>query len=148
MSPAAINATITLTNEIESVIDALAELLDRETEAVTSADFATFKVLQNDKMALMTRYRALIETTQKQTENFTTANDTIKERLQSAATRLDKSVGYNKSALEGGTRSMQRIMERVITAAKETLNEGRTTYTKGGRTSGGGTLSISLNEIL
>lgn len=148
MTPAMANATLTLTGEIETIIDSLINLLDLEVDAIKSADFKSFTALQNDKVALLTRYKALIETTQKQSSNLQTAPDTIKERLREAAQKLDASLQVNKAALEGGLSSMQRIMDRVVNAARETLNQSRTTYTKAGRTSGGTTLSITMDEVL
>lgn len=148
MSPAQTNAAITLTSEVEIVVGALSELLDRETDTIREADFQGFSDLQTDKIALLSRYRNLIETLQKQTGDFAHASDAIKQRLKICETRLRQSTSTNKVALEGGISSMTRIMNRVVNAARETINKNRTTYTKSGKTSGGGTLSISVNEVL
>lgn len=150
MSPAMNNATRTLTSEVESVMETLCGLLDRESDAVQASDFNTFRSIQNDKHALLTRYRALMDTLQRQSGALKTADKAILDRLKLAAKKFKVSTDRNASALEAGRNSMQRIVDRIVKCARDTVHANRQSYTKQGHAHLGsaGPLSIQVNEVL
>lgn len=150
MSPAMTNAAITLTSEVESVLGAFADLLDLESDAVQSSDFDTFKGLQNDKFAMLSRYRALMETLKYQAPHLKSADQSITARLNSATTRLQTSVTRSADTLDRASRSMQRLTERIVTAARETLYADRQSYKQDGRSGINSTTPVSMriDEIL
>jgi len=149
MSPAMTNAAITLTSEVESVLGSLSDLLDIESDAVQASDFDAFRNLQNDKFALMTRYRALMETLTHQAPFLKQAGDTVVGRITTATERLQASTKRNALMLESGRNSMQRIVDRIVRAARETVHADRQSYNRNGRShNGGGTLSIRVDEVL
>ena len=84
MSPAMANATTTLTSEAESLMSTLCDLLDRESNAVQESDFKLFRSIQDDKFAMLTRYRALMDTLHHQSKTITGANAIITDRHPAA----------------------------------------------------------------
>lgn len=149
MSPAMNNATMTLTSEVENILETLCGLMDRETAAVQNADFEIFKSLQSDKISLLGRYRSLMDTLQRQVPNLKQAGDGVTSRLKTAATRFQDSADKNAKALERGRQSMQRILDRIVRATRDTVHSNRQTYTKNGASHNGnsGPLSIRIDEI-
>jgi len=149
MSPAMTNATLTLTSEVESLIDTLCDLLDRETDAVKNSDFETFKSMQKDKVSLLSRYRAIMETLQRQKAQFAGADAVITERLKATAEKFTASAARNTQMLESGRASMQRIVDRIVRAARETVHGQSHVYRKNGTSAGPrGALSIQVDEVL
>jgi len=150
MSPAMTNAAITLTSEVESVLATLSDLLDRESDAVQDCDFGSFRDMQNDKFAMLTRYQALMETLKYQAPHLKDAGETVTSRLTSVTSRLQNSLKRNAETLERGSASMQRITDRIIRAARETVYADRQSYKNDGRSNltPGAPLSIRVDEVL
>lgn len=150
MSPAMTNAVITLTSEVENLMGMLSDLLDRESEAVQSSDFETFRGMQNDKMALFSRYKSLMDTVQRQGSTLKSAGDPVTERLKKSIARFQSSAEKNAQTLEGGTKSMKRILERIVRATRETVHGSRQTYNKSGSvdSKSNGPLCIKVDEVL
>ena len=150
MSPAITNATITLTSEVENIMATLTDILERETTAVHASDFKSFRDIQNDKFAMLTRYRSLMDTLQRQTPNLSQADPKVIERLQVSRDKFRDAAVRNGSALEAGRNSMQRIVDRIVRCARDTVHGSRHTYNKKGE-SGTKTqipLSLQVNEVL
>lgn len=150
MSPAMTNAAITLTSEVEAVLGTFSDLLDRESDAVQQSDFLTFKNMQNDKFAMLSRYRALMETLKYQAPTLKEAGDGITGRLSSATERLQSSLQRNSAALQRGSQSMQRIADRIVRATRETIYADRQAYKNDGRSAVNPAtpLSIRVDEVL
>lgn len=150
MSPAMTNAAITLTSEVEAVLGTFAALLDRESEVVQASDFDAFQSMQNDKFAMLTRYRALMETLKYQAPQLKAAGEPVAERLNAATARLQESVKRNAGALDRASNSMKRITDRILTAARETLYADRQSYRKDGRSNlnPATPVSMRLDEVL
>lgn len=148
MSPAMVNATLTMTSEIESLIDTLCDLLDRETDAVAKADYETFKSMQNDKVSLLTRYRAIMDTLLRQKSQLAGADDIVTKRLKAVSAKFSASAERNTRMLDAGRASMQRIVDRIVRAARETVHGNSQTYRKNGTTSARQSLSIQVDEVL
>ncbi len=150
MSPAAINATITLTSEVESIMATLTDILDRESQAVQASDFKAFRGIQNDKFAMLTRYRSMMDTLARQTLNLSQADPKILDRLRASNEKFKTSAKRNTQALEAGKNSMQRIVDRIVRCARDHVQGSRQTYNKKGQA---GTktqlpLSLQVNEVL
>ena len=128
MSQASLNAQKTLAAEAEAVLSSLCELLDRETDAVRSADFTTFRSIQADKHAMLARYRSLMETINKQNLTAATASEEVAARLKAIVTRFHDTAERNTKALEAGRNSIQRITDRIIKGARESVTANRTAY--------------------
>ncbi|HEY8964150.1 MAG TPA: hypothetical protein VIN59_06795 [Alphaproteobacteria bacterium] len=150
MSPAMTNAAITLTSEVENVLGTFADLLDRESDVVQVCDFEGFKSLQNDKFALLSRYRALMETLKYQGPQLKGAGEAITNRLNAATIRLQESAKRNTTTLERASGSMQRITDRIVRAARETIYADRQTYNGNGRSALNPAIPVSMqiNEVL
>lgn len=148
MSPAMANATMTLTSEVESLIDTLCDLLDRESAAVQQADYATFKGMQSDKVSLLTRYRAIMDTLTRQKAQLESADAAITDRLKAVARKFAISADRNTRALDAGRASMQRIVDRIVRAARETVHGNSQVYKRNGTTSARMSLSIQVDEVL
>ncbi len=148
MSPAAANAALTLTVEVETIMGTLCDLLDRETDAVKVADFNAFKTMQDDKFALLTRYRSLMDTLQRQAPMLKGVDNAATERLRNATRRFKTSTARNAQALEAGRASMQRIVDRIVRTARDTVHGNRQAYTKKGMTSSPKSpLSLQMDEV-
>lgn len=149
-SIAATNAAETLAAEAETILSALCGLLDRETEAVKAADFESFKEMQADKCAMLARYKALNDTLKKQSATIKALNDAMKDRLRETTKRFQTSSDRNLKALEAGRASMQRISERIIRCARETVHATRQTYNRNGYSSLNAQTAVSLkvDEVL
>ena len=148
MSPAMTNATITLTAEVESLMGTLCALLDRESEAVQTSDFDAFRAIQNDKFAMLTRYRALMETLQRQSSLFSKTDTVVLDRLKTISAKLKDSTARNGQALEAGRNSMQRIVDRIVRCARETVHANRQSYTSAGRAGAQSPFSLQVDEVL
>lgn len=149
MSPAMTNATLTLTNEVESLIDTLCDLLDRESDAVRASDYETFKSMQGDKVSLLTRYRAVMETLQRQKSQWQGVDSVITERLKATADKFGASAARNAATLEAGRASMQRIVDRIVRAARETVHGNSHVYKRNGTSNTPRSpLSIQVDEVL
>ncbi|MCB1538895.1 MAG: hypothetical protein H6865_05765 [Rhodospirillales bacterium] len=140
---------MTLTSEVEAIMDTLCGLLDRESNAVKGADFVTFKSVQEDKFAMLTRYKSLMETLQRQAPALKGGDQALRERLRLAGERFSAAAERNARVLEAGRNSMQRIVDRIVRSARETVHADRQTYTRKGRA---GTtqapLSIQVDTVL
>ncbi len=150
MSPAMNNAATTLASETESVIGMLCDLLDRETGAVTQADFKAFAAMQNDKIMMFGRYKSLMETLTRQNAMLKEADAAITTRIKILINRFQETVSTNSKALETGRQSMQRITDRIVRTARETVYADRQTYNSKGA-SGYNTktpLNLKVNEVL
>lgn len=150
MSPAMTNAAITLTSEVETVLGTLADLLDRESDAVQASEFDVFKGLQNDKFALLSRYRALMETLKYQAPHLKNAGDTITSRLTTATEHLQSSIKRNTATLERGAASMQRITDRIVRTARDHIYADRQSYKQDGRSgiTAKTPVSMRIDEVL
>lgn len=149
MSPAMTNATVTLTTEAEGLMSTLCDLLDRESSAVQASDFKVFRAIQSDKFAMLTRYRALMDTLHHQSETMAGANAIITDRLKDSAVKFKASLSRNAQTLEAGKQSTQRILDRIVRSAREQVHGTRQTYTKKGHTNEvQSPLSIQINEVL
>lgn len=150
MSQASLNAQKTLAAEAEAVLSSLCELLDRETDAVRSADFTTFRSIQADKHAMLARYRSLMETINKQNLTAATASEEVAARLKAIVTRFHDTAERNTKALEAGRNSIQRITDRIIKGARESVTANRTAYNYQGHASLNtkSPLSIKVDEVL
>lgn len=150
MSPAMTNAAITLANEAEIVMGSLCDLLDRETEAVRASDFDAFRNLQNDKFTMLTRYKSLVETLDRQRDTVKNSGEAVAKRLKVTLDRFRASSQRNAVALEAGSNSMRRITDRIVRSARETVHANRQVYNSKG-VSGPGKqvpLSIKIDEVL
>jgi hypothetical protein len=150
MSPAITNATITLTSEVENIMSTLTDILDRESQAVHASDFKSFRDIQNDKFAMLTRYRSMMDTLQRQTPNLNKADPKIIERLKASNDKFRESAARNSLALEAGRNSMQRIVDRIVRCARDTVHGNRHTYNKKGESGNKSQapLSLQVNEVL
>jgi PP-loop superfamily ATP-utilizing enzyme len=150
MSPAVTNATITLTSEVENVMSTLVDILDRESEAVRVSNFASFREIQNDKFSMLSRYRSLMETLQRQTDSLSKVDPKVIERLRASSEKFKVSAKRNTLALESGRNSMQRIVDRIVRCARDTIHGDRQSYNKKGqaRTNTQLPLSVQVNEVL
>jgi acetylglutamate kinase len=144
------NAANTMAAEAENLLSALCDLLDRETTAVRASDFEGFKNLQADKFAMLTRYKSLMDTIKTQSHVFKNVSDTLKKQLQDAAARFEKSTTHNIKALDAGSKSMQRITDRIIRCARDTVHATRQTYNNHGNSSINSKtpVSLKLDEVL
>lgn len=150
MSPATTNALNTLTLEAEAVLTTLSDVLDTETIAVRMSDFKTFRSVQNDKNALFARYKTLMETLSKKAKHLREAPEATAERLRKTVHRFHKSVADNTVALEAGSRSIQRITDRIVKGARETAQANRQSYNYSGQTKHNSPLPVSIrvDEVL
>jgi hypothetical protein len=150
MSQAQTNAANTLASEAETVLSALCELLDYETNAVRNADFNTFRSIQSDKHAMLARYKSLMDTVTKQSAASPPVNEVLAQRLKVIINRFHESADRNAKTLEAGRNSVQRITDRIIKGARETINANRQTYNYAGHSSANnkGPISVRVDEIL
>lgn len=150
MSPAATNATITLTSEVENLMGTLCDLLNRESDAVQQSNFPAFREIQDDKFALLTRYHCLMETLQRQSGVLSKADPKVLDRLRASSEKFKAATQRNSKTLESGKNSMQRIVDRIVRCARDAVHGDRQTYNKRG-ISGAKTqspLSIQINQVL
>ncbi|MBU6234479.1 MAG: hypothetical protein KGQ41_01425 [Alphaproteobacteria bacterium] len=149
MSPASNNALNTLALEAESILGTLGDLLDRETDAVRTADYTTFRDLQNDKNALYNRYRTLLEAIKLRAPQIKEAPDATAERLRKVAARFHSSVEKNMYALDAGSKSVQRVTDRIVRAARESV-QSRQSYSPKGHAGqvAGQPISVKVDEVL
>jgi hypothetical protein len=149
MSPAMTNAAITLTAEVESIMSTLCDLLDRESEAVRTSDFDAFRDMQSDKLAMLTRYKSIVETLQRQSATLSSADAALLERLKKSSKKFLESSDRNTRTLEAGRQSMQRIIDRIVRGARETVHANRQSYNKQGHANGmQSPLCIQMDEVL
>jgi ElaB/YqjD/DUF883 family membrane-anchored ribosome-binding protein len=144
------NAANTMATEIELILNTLCDLLDRETMAVRTSDFEDFKNLQADKFAMLTRYKSLMETVSTQNHILKNTSDALKKQLNDMAARFQQSTERNIKALEAGRKSMQRISDRIVRCARDTVHATRQTYNNNGNSSINSKTPVSLkiDEVL
>ena len=144
MSPAITNATSTLTSEVETILNTLTDVLERESEAVQTSNFKSFREIQNDKFAMLTRYRSLMDTLTRQTSMLSKSDPRVLDRLRASNEKFRAAAGRNSQALEAGRNSMQRIVDRIVRCARETIHGNRQTYDKKGYSNAKTALPLSL----
>lgn len=149
MSPAQANALNTLTLEAETILGTLSDLLDSETLAVRTADFSTFRNLQSDKIVLLQRYKSLIETLKTQKSALEKADEATSKRLKKSIAHFQECIHTNTNALEAGSKSIQRVTDRIIKGARDSV-QGRPTYNGYAKshTNANMAVSITVDEVL
>jgi hypothetical protein len=150
MSPAVTNATITLTTEVENVMLTLTDILDRESDAVQASDFRAFRDIQSDKFAMLSRYRSLMDTLQRQSASLSLVDSRVIDRLRASSEKFRLSTDRNAKALDSGRASIQRIVDRIVRTARDTIHANRQTYNRKGYADAKTQIpvSIQVNEVL
>ena len=142
--------------EIQNTIDIIqsfGDVLEQETEALKGSNFNVIDGLQSLKRDLAAKYQTQISLLSRKKAELENIGTVLRDQLIKARTKFTLILTENLHALENMKASNQRLIEHIISAAREALNdkkEFKGQYTQYGRehVNRETPVSISLNQQL
>ena len=132
--------------EILKLLETFGALLVRETEAMEKADFKTVDTLQADKKDLAKLYHNSVTVLNGRKEEMSGIEISLREKLVNARTRFTQTLNENMRALDSTKNSAQRLINRILDTARQTvIDERQTNYSPKGRTASYKSATNSLN---
>jgi hypothetical protein len=119
MQPLELKVTRTL-----EAVESFSTLLDKETAALTKADYNSFTALQNDKLALAQRYQEAILAIEEDLPQMATLQDSWKDKLRQMHQRYQDAANANQKALLAAKLATERMVKLIMNAAKQTVMDG------------------------
>lgn len=130
-------------------VDIFSQLLELETAALKASDFPVFESLQQDKVVLAQNYQDSILAFEEDLDILPKLDDATKDKLRHAHARFTVAADDNQSALLASKNVSERIVTRIMEAARQTVSEGPA-YNAGGHTNISDKIPVhfKLNEVL
>lgn len=104
--------------DLIAVQNALADLLERETAALTTMRLEDASALKDEKARLTRRYRAQLEELRAKRTALPVAQSAEHVALLTAATRLAGVAAENERALRAGRAAVERVVAAIAGAVK------------------------------
>ncbi len=131
--------------DVEALLTATERLIgiyEQETEALKSSDTKTFLNLQENKIEMSHQYQNLHTHVAERKEELKELPITLKEKLQDMDLKFKNTAHRNLKALNAMDKSMTRLNERIMKAAREVMQEKRARY------GADGSLTIEQNKSI
>ena len=116
--------------EVLDLMDVFKALLVAETDALKKADFKKVDSLQPEKQRMAKQYETQIKGLFAKKAEMITVDLKLRERVVSARTQFTKTLYDNMRAIDNARKSSKRLVERILQAARDAVEE-KTVY--GGR---------------
>lgn len=132
--------------EVLGVIDDFSALLNAETTALRQNDFAAVDGLQAHKRALAKQYHDVIVKLSAKPEALSAVEMPLRERLIRSRTEFTRLLQENLTVLENMKKSTQRLVDRILDAARQNVTEDRHhAYARSGKAEAARSTSLSLS---
>lgn len=124
--------------------------LDRETDALKKADYATFESLQQEKLDNAHMYQDSILAFEGQLDHLKTLPAAAKNSLKAAHDRFTAAADLNQRALRAASNASQRIVTMIMDAAKASVAAEAPGYGASGKHGLSEKIPVhfKLNEVL
>ncbi len=135
------------TQEMMKIIDRLKFFMIEETKALKDADTATFMTLQDNKLDVARDYVEAMQQMMERSEEIKKATPTLLDQLTKMREEFSSIAQENHAALERMKNGMQRLGERIMETARETVKKERQIiYGSSGHMQTGLKATIGINE--
>jgi len=133
--------------EMMDAIDNLRNVYIEETEALQNVDTMKFLQLQDKKISAARDYQAGVEQIVQRRDQFKDTPPTTREQLKQKQEEFSTLTSANLEALNRMTKTVRRLGDRVMGAARDVAQKDSPNYGSNGNISKNKrTVSISLNE--
>lgn len=131
-----------------AVIDRVEDVYRRETKALKGADTSAFIDLQGEKVIAAQNYQAGINQLMERAEEIKQASPALKQKLEQRREDFNTTALENMDALERMQRSLNRLNDRIMEAARRSAKENTGQYGAAGqmRQDERRALSIGISE--
>ncbi len=119
----------TLEIKVANTLDAVenfSQFLEYETKALATADYQTFASIQDTKILLAQQYQDAILAFEADLPHLHALNETLKDKLRNMHQRYLKASEANQKALVAAKNVTERMVNLIMTAAKQTVMDGPT----------------------
>lgn len=120
-------STETLIADLRVITGEYGALLSEETNVIRTANFAHFVGMQDRKISMHNRLARTLETIKAAPKN-----DEQKQEIRALIHGLSPVVDENKQMLEHGFGAIDRLMKRIMSAMRRSLQNDVPRYTAGG----------------
>lgn len=137
--------------EILGTLEEFSAVLKKETAALRKLDFKTVDTLQDGKRDVAKRYQGMVNALVARSEEMAALEKPLRERLVKARTGFTLLLGENMRALEAVKDSSQRLVNKILDAARQAVtDENQTNYSARGKAQAykTSTLSFSIDTTL
>lgn len=133
--------------EMMSAIDDLRNVYIEETDALEKIDTMKFLQLQDKKITAARNYQSGIDQILKRRDEFKSTPDDVREELRKKQEEFSALTTANLEALDRMHKTVKRLGERVMTAARDAAAKNSPNYSAKGRLSHKNrNVSIGINE--
>ncbi len=122
----------TLIKETLEATQAFRKITEAETESLQQAQFQQAADLAKTKKEALERYQTAITHLTPFQDQLKNSPQHIKDAFQEEKILFDKAVSENKKVLEKSGYTTRRLFDRVLSVAKQALNEKSLNYTQKG----------------
>lgn len=137
--------------DILSVLEDFSKLLNTETLALKKSDFQTMDSLQQDKKDIARKYQDMVTSLSARQSEMASLDGALRERLIMTRMRFTHILQDNMLALEHMKRSTQRLVNRILDVARDSVTEDtHHKYSASGKmqSTKSSSLSLSLDQNL
>lgn len=132
--------------ETMATIDTFAALLDHETQALKKSDFKAVDHLQTDKRNLAREYQAQVALLGERKDEMMSLDLPLREKLLKTRTKFTVTLTENTQALETMKNSAQRLIDRILEAARLSVADTtQTSYSGKGQVQSYKTSTLALS---
>lgn len=121
---------------LQSVMEKMEKLIvlfSQELDSLTANDMRKFQEVQPDKLRLIRDCEAGVAEIESKKDMIALCNPVLKERLISTHTTLSNLAEQSKIACESRARSVKRIQNRLLQAARLMVNKDKKNYGRNGK---------------
>ena len=123
----------TLYAKVDHTLDAVAtfsELLETETRALKTSNFAVFESLQDQKLILAQNYQDAILAFEEDIDLLPTLEESLKDKLKQSHNRFAAAAEENQIVLASTAKVSERVVSLIMTAARRSVSDGPS-YSRG-----------------
>lgn len=133
--------------EMMEAINNLRNVYVEETDALLKIDTMKFLQLQDRKIAAARDYQSGVSQIAKRSEEFKNSPATVREELKKKQEEFSELAGANLEALDRMHKTVRRLGERIMQAARDTAEKRSPNYSaKGNMSKSKRSVSIGINE--
>jgi hypothetical protein len=133
--------------EMMEAIDSLRTVYTEETDALLAVDTMKFLQLQDRKIEAARNYQSGVEQIMKRKDEFKGAGVEIREELKKKQEEFSMLACANLEALDRMTKTVKRLGDRIMRAARETAEKRTPNYgANGSLNKNKRAVSIGINE--
>lgn len=105
-------------------VESFSSLLEKETQALSKADYTSFSLLQNDKLILAQKYQEAILAFEEDLPHMSSLQQTLKDKLKQMHSRYQLAAENNQKAILAAKSATERMVKLIMNAAKQTVMDG------------------------